>query len=106
MGFDAPLVSKLRSKSSFVIEDNNITQTWIYGKYYVGIIQIASRLVRKIDSYIVKGDFVKKGDWIGMIRFGSQVDLIIPSFCQLQIKEKQQVYAGKTIIALADKDSN
>jgi len=33
MGFDAPIVSKIRKKKSIVIEDNDITQTWIYGMF-------------------------------------------------------------------------
>jgi len=45
----------------------------------VGLVQIASRLVRRIVPFINEGDDVRQGDRIGMIRFGSQVDLLIPS---------------------------
>ena len=65
----------------------------------VGVIQIASRLVRRIDSYVKVGDDVKQGDWIGMIRFGSQVDVIIPDNHRILVEVGEQIYAAKTIIA-------
>lgn len=65
----------------------------------VGVVQTASRLVRRIDSYVTEGQQVKQGDWFGMIRFGSQVDLIIPAHYQVKVKVGQQVYAKTTLIA-------
>ena len=62
----------------------------------VGIVQIASKRVRRIDSYVEQGELVKKGKWLGMIRFGSQVDVILPYHCKILVKEKEQVYAGIT----------
>ena len=50
------------------------------GHFKVGIVQIASRLVRKIVLYLREGNEIRRGERIGMIRFGSQVDLILPSF--------------------------
>lgn len=65
----------------------------------VGIVQIASKLVRRIDSYVQSGADVKKGDWLGMIRFGSQVDVIIPIDYEINIELEQQIFAGTSIIA-------
>lgn len=65
----------------------------------VGVVQIASKRVKRIDSYVKEGKRVEKGDWLGMIRFGSQVDLIIPDHCKVKVNLGQQVYAIKTIIA-------
>jgi phosphatidylserine decarboxylase len=65
----------------------------------VGVVQIASRLVRRIDSYVTEGQHVEKGEWIGMIRFGSQVDVIIPPDYTVAVGIGQQVYAVETIIA-------
>ena len=65
----------------------------------IGIVQIASRLVKRIDTYVNDEQWVEKGQWIGMIRFGSQVDLIIPQDLELNIDVGQQVYAGISIIA-------
>lgn len=65
----------------------------------IGIIQTASRLVRRIDSYVKTGDIVEKGKWYGMIRFGSQVDIIIPHNYVPNVEIGQQVYAAESIIA-------
>jgi phosphatidylserine decarboxylase len=77
-------------RNTYVIENED---------YKVGVIQIASKGVRRIDSYVKEGDTVNKGDWLGMIRFGSQVDIILPYSASVRIKIGQQVYAAKTIIA-------
>ncbi len=69
------------------------------GDELFGVVQTASRLVRRIDSYVELNQVVSQGQWIGMIRFGSQVDLLIPSQYQVQIQIGDQVYAGQTIIS-------
>ena len=68
-------------------------------KFSVGIVQTASRLVRRIDSYVSEGENITMGDWFGMIRFGSQVDVIIPQSFTPLVEIGQQVSAKKTIIA-------
>jgi phosphatidylserine decarboxylase len=67
---------------------------------FFGIIQTSSKLVKRIDSYIKVGQKIKQGDWFGMIRFGSQVDVIIPGNYTVSLEIGQQTYAGKTIIAV------
>ena len=70
-------------------------------KLRVGFIQIASRLVRRIISYVNLGDELDLGQRIGVITFGSQVDIVLPKLPGLEIKVAlgQQVYAGRSIIA-------
>lgn len=63
------------------------------------VIQTASKRVKRIDSYVSVGEKIKQGDWFGMIRFGSQVDLIIPASYNIQVQVGEQIYAIKTIIA-------
>ena len=65
----------------------------------VGIVQIASKLVRRIDTYVKEGEELRRGQWVGMIRFGSQVDVIIPRKYTVNVRVKDQIYAGETIIA-------
>lgn len=69
--------------------------------YRIGLIHIASRLVRQIESYVEKGDSLVSGQRIGMIKFGSQVDIILPDNGRLEIKTRvgDRVVAGETIIA-------
>jgi len=70
-------------------------------KCKVALIQIASRLVRRIVAYVQEGDELALGQRIGMIKFGSQVDIVLPKLKDLEIKLTvgQQVYAGISIIA-------
>ncbi len=71
------------------------------GKLSLGLIHIASRLVRRIDSYVREGDELRLGQKIGMIRFGSQVDVVIPDGEDLRIEVNvgDRVFAGVSIIA-------
>lgn len=66
----------------------------------VGVIQIASRLVRSIVLFKSEGQEVYRGERIGMIRFGSQVDLVLPVAAILCpcIKVGEKVRAGESII--------
>jgi len=67
----------------------------------VEVVQIAGALVRRIVTYVNEGDFVKKGERIGMIRFGSRVDVILPSDRVKVIAEKgDRVKAGESVIAV------
>ena len=77
-------------RNALVIQNDEMT---------VGIVQTASKLVRRIDSYVEVGQSIKQGDWFGMIRFGSQVDLIIPHSCEVKVEIGQQIFAKTTIIA-------
>jgi phosphatidylserine decarboxylase len=77
-------------RNTYVIENNRLK---------IGVVQIASRLVKRIDVYVKQGQTVKRGDWIGMIRFGSQVDVILPIAYEPCISLGQQVYAATSVIA-------
>lgn len=67
----------------------------------IGVIQIASRRVRRILSFVQQEEGVHRGDRIGMIQFSSQVDVLIDqeADAQILIHEGDRVRAGETIIA-------
>ena len=73
------------------------------GKYQVGVVQTASKLVKRIVTYKNAGDTVEQCEWFGMIKFGSQVDVIIPCDYEIAVELKQQVYTRKTILATLKK---
>lgn len=70
-------------------------------KIRLGIILIASRLVRKIVTFIRQDQEVQIGDRISMIRFGSQVDIILPELPNLCVKATlgEKVKAGISVLA-------
>lgn len=72
--------------------------------FKLGIVQIASRLVRKIVPYIQEGQEIQKGKRIGVIHFGSQVDLILSDLPSIHIKVTpgERVKAGLSIIATVE----
>jgi phosphatidylserine decarboxylase len=85
-----------------VNEKNLIVIDSEYGK--IGVIQIAGFVARRIVQYVNVGDQVHIGDRIGMIRFGSRVDLILPyENCHLMVKEEDKTKAAETIIAVMEK---
>ncbi len=85
------------NKDSFVNERNHIVINT--GADVLELTQIAGVLTRRIVSYISVGNHVKRGERIGMIRFGSRVDVIIPEGYVFIVKLNDKVKAGCTIIA-------
>lgn len=67
----------------------------------VAMVLIASRLVRRIRIFATQGQSVMTGQRIGMIRFGSQVDLIIPKekILTINVKQGDKVKAGLSVLA-------
>lgn len=81
-----------------VIKNERQTVVFEEEKISVGIVQIASRLVRRIVSFVHVDEKVELGQRIGAIRFGSQVDVILPQSPSVIIKVKvgDVVRAGVT----------
>ncbi len=90
----------LRRPESNVVNER-VTTVLDNGEFRLGVVQIASRLVRRIVSFQKEGDFVEMGQRIGMITFGSQVDVLIPGLENLStmVAPGEYVKAGHTIIA-------
>ncbi len=88
-----------------VWENERVTTVIDNGHFIIGVIQIASRFVRRIVSYLPKGSEVKMGQRFGMIKFGSQVDVVIPTLhgLQIEVMKGQKVQAGTSILAQYDK---
>jgi len=62
--------------------------------------QITGTLVRQIVCYVAPGDRVSRGDRIGMIRFGSRVEVSIPAGYSLLVRKGDRVRAGQTVVAV------
>jgi phosphatidylserine decarboxylase len=65
------------------------------------VVQIAGLIARRIYPYIKKGDSLKKGDKIGIIRLGSRVDVYLPAkvINRVTVDIHSKVIAGVTTIA-------
>ena len=65
----------------------------------VGFTQIAGLVARRILSFVRQGDVVDAGQRIGLIRFGSRVDVYLPSGTAPKVLLGQRAIAGETVIA-------
>jgi phosphatidylserine decarboxylase len=61
--------------------------------------QIAGFVARRIVCPIREGDTAKAGERFGMIKFGSRVDVLMPTDAMLRVKVNDLVVAGETVIA-------
>jgi phosphatidylserine decarboxylase len=87
------------------ILENERTVTRISGQFKgtnlsCYVVQIAGGQVNGIDSYVPVGGEVDKGQIFGMIRIGSQVDLIVPKWenMHITVKAGDKVLAGESVL--------
>lgn len=79
-------------------ENNEILMKTSIGK--IKVVQVAGVVAARIVCFVKPGQSVKKGENLGLIKFGSQVILVIPkNNLELKVKEKNKVKAGSSIIA-------
>jgi phosphatidylserine decarboxylase len=69
------------------------------GRVRVGVVQIAGLVARRIVPFVREGQSVSAGDRIGMIRFGSRVDVYLPEGAKALVAEGQTAVAGETVLA-------
>ena len=84
-------------RAPFVNECNSIDIETPRGR--VRVRQIAGLIARRILCWVRPDDTVELGERIGLIRFGSQVDLYVPKEMDIVVKEGQRVRAGETVVA-------
>ncbi|MGB8276336.1 MAG: phosphatidylserine decarboxylase [Methylovirgula sp.] len=87
---DLDKASEDNERNGLVIEAAN-------GRY--GIVQIAGLVARRIVCFVAAGDRVGIGDRIGLIRFGSRVDVYLPEGARPLVGPGARAIAGETIIA-------
>jgi phosphatidylserine decarboxylase len=85
-------------------EDNERNYLLIEGSggQLIGFTQIAGLVARRIMCFVKEGDLVAPGQRIGLIRFGSRVDVFVPVGFNVQVAKGQRAIAGETIIARPD----
>jgi len=65
----------------------------------IAVIQIAGLVARRIVPFVREGETVDVGTRIGMIRFGSRVDVYLPEGTPALVAEGQTAIAGETVLA-------
>ena len=88
-------------------ERNERNEFLIHSKYGdVQVTQIAGTIARRIVTYSSVNDIIEQGQRIGMIRFGSRVDVTIPHDFDITVCKGERVLAGKTVIATIKNDKD
>ncbi len=75
---------------------------WIFmecGRHHLTVRQIAGLIARRIVCRVRKGDRVRRGQRIGLIRFGSRTELYLPPEARVQVEVGQRVSGGRTVVA-------
>ncbi len=84
-------------KASLENEQNVFTMSSEHGEIVCK--QIAGWVARRVVSWKKQGDTVKRGERIGLVRFGSRVDLWLPENAEITVKVGEHVKGGSTVVA-------
>jgi phosphatidylserine decarboxylase len=82
--------SLLNEQNAFILEAED--------RFKILLIQIAGFVARRIVCYVKAGDTLRKGEIFGLIRFGSRVDLYLPTEVNPIVRIGQHVKGGESII--------
>jgi phosphatidylserine decarboxylase len=85
-------------KASEQNERNGLTVELPDGRQY-GVVQIAGLVARRIMCWSEEDTQMQRGERFGLIRFGSRLDIYLPSGAEPSVKIGQTMIAGETIIA-------
>lgn len=96
-------ISANRDKASLENEQNAIALERPAGDKVL-FIQIAGLIARRIVCWLKKGDYVEMGQSFGLIRFGSRVDVYLPTDVEIKVSIGQKVKGGESILALLNED--
>jgi phosphatidylserine decarboxylase len=86
-------------KASMLNEQNGVTIATPEGRE-VTYVQIAGWVARRIVCDVKVGDAVRQGKRVGMIRFGSRVDVYLPADAVLRVAVGDRVRAGETVMGV------
>jgi phosphatidylserine decarboxylase len=81
------------------LENEQMSVGIAHGATHVMMRQIAGLVARRIVTYSKVGDHARQGDRMGLIRFGSRVDVFLPPSARVQVRVGQPSQAGVTVLA-------
>jgi len=87
---DLDKASEENERQHIVVEDRDGRR--------IGFTQIAGLVARRIVPFVKTGDIVARGQRVGLIRFGSRVDVYLPEDCACQVALGQRSIAGETVL--------
>jgi phosphatidylserine decarboxylase len=90
-------LAAMRERASFENEQNVFTLSTEAGEMVFK--QIAGLIARRVVSWKRPGELVSRGERIGLVRFGSRVDVWLPQGAEILVKTGENVKGGSSLIA-------
>lgn len=79
---------------------NELNEIWIdHGGEPVVVRQIVGVLARRIVCRVAEGQMLARGERIGLMKFGSRMDVFLPARAEVLVRVGQHVVAGETVLA-------
>jgi phosphatidylserine decarboxylase len=94
---DGKKLSVLNKRAEYENEHGDTEIDTPFGR--VRVRQIAGLIARRVVTRVQAGDTLRTGDRIGLIRFGSRVDVFLPEGYEPAVRLGEKVRAGETVIA-------
>jgi phosphatidylserine decarboxylase len=80
--------------------DNELNEIWVNHRGRTIVFrQVVGILARRIVCRVREGDELTTGQRIGLMKFGSRMDVFLPLDCELAVRVGQQVAGGETVLA-------
>jgi len=80
--------------------DNELNEIWIdHQGQTVVVRQVVGMLARRIVCRVREGQTLERGERIGLMKFGSRMDVFLPPHAELLVRVGQSVVAGETVLA-------
>lgn len=85
--------------------DNELNEVWIdHDGETIVVRQVVGILARRIVCRIQERDHVERGERIGLMKFGSRMDVFVPTTAELKVGVGQRVIGGETVLAVLRSD--
>jgi phosphatidylserine decarboxylase len=80
--------------------ENELNELWIdVDGVQIVVRQVVGILARRIVCRVEEGQRVERGERIGLMKFGSRMDVFVPTTAELAVRVGQHVVAGETVLA-------
>jgi phosphatidylserine decarboxylase len=81
--------------------DNELNEVWInHGGRTVVFRQVVGMLARRIVCRVSEGDTLERGQRVGLMKFGSRMDVFLPVDAELRVSAGDRVVGGETVLAI------
>jgi phosphatidylserine decarboxylase len=85
--------------------DNELNELWLDSNGRTVVVrQVVGILARRIVCRVVEGQNLARGERIGLMKFGSRMDVFLPTDADLRVRVGEHVVAGETILAAFGSD--